>query len=134
MVGGSSPVPTGPGLGIEVDEAVLREMAARTPLALPPHIPILRIPSHGVEVFGAVPPDVLGLEEGLLRGQSYETWGECSNGLRTGAVAGLSSDVCRWCRQRTMVRRSGRRLTRACGAKGTSWSPSPGCEGGVVWP
>ena len=26
------------------------------PLALPPHIPILRIPSHGVEVFGAVPP------------------------------------------------------------------------------
>ena len=66
MVGGSSPVPTGPGLGIEVDEAVLREMATRTPLALPPHIPILRIPSHGVEVFGAVPPDVLGLEEGLL--------------------------------------------------------------------
>ena len=90
MVGGSSPVPTGPGLGIEVDEAVLREMAARTPLALPPHIPILRIPSHGVEVFGAVPPDVLGLEEGLLRGQSYETWGECSNGLPTTAVIAVA--------------------------------------------
>ena len=91
MVGGSSPVPTGPGLGIEVDEAVLREMAARTPLALPPHIPILRIPSHGVEVFGAVPPDVLGLEEGLLRGQSYETWGECSSGGAHGRLATRSS-------------------------------------------
>jgi hypothetical protein len=74
VVGGSSPVPTGFGLGIEVDEAELRRMAARTPQPLPPHIPVLRVPSHGVDIHGDVPREVLGLEEGLLRGQSYEYW------------------------------------------------------------
>ena len=74
MVGGSSAVPTGPGLGIEVDEAELRRMAARTPQALPPHIPVLRVPSHRVAIYGNIPREVLGLEEGLLRGHWLEHW------------------------------------------------------------
>ena len=76
VVGGSSPVPTGVGLGIEVDEAELRKMAERTPQPLPAHIPVLRAPSHGVEVYGDIPRDVLGLDEGMLRGQSMMFWHE----------------------------------------------------------
>jgi L-alanine-DL-glutamate epimerase-like enolase superfamily enzyme len=74
VLGGSSPVPAGPGLGIDVDEAVLRQMAARTPIPMPAHIPVLRIPSHRLTMYGAIPREVLGLEEGLLKGQSYEAW------------------------------------------------------------
>ena len=76
VIGGSSPVPTGFGLGIEVNEAELRSMSERTPQPLPPHIRVLRAPSHGVEIYGDVPREVLGLEEGLLRSHSMSIWYE----------------------------------------------------------
>lgn len=74
VIGGASPVPMGPGLGIEVDESMLREMATRTPQPMPEHIPVLRVPSHRLTMYGAIPREVLGLEEGLLKGQSYGAW------------------------------------------------------------
>ena len=76
VIGGSSPVPTGFGLGIEVNESELRIMSARVPQPLPPHIRVLRAPSHGVEIYGDVPREVLGLEEGLLRSHSMSIWYE----------------------------------------------------------
>ena len=44
VAGGSSPVPKGPGLGVEVDEDALARCAANKPTVIPPTIGILHLP------------------------------------------------------------------------------------------
>ncbi len=73
---GSSPVPDGPGLGIEVDEELLRELAERPAPQLPEHLGILRL-AGGTTVYTPSIPDVsyiLGCEEGDIRGLDSEVW------------------------------------------------------------
>ena len=45
VVDGSSPVPTGPGIGYEVNESEIRRMARQTGLKIPRHIGVLKMPS-----------------------------------------------------------------------------------------
>ena len=45
---GSSPVPEGPGLGIEVDEGLLQDLASRRDPELPRHLGVLRLPDGRV--------------------------------------------------------------------------------------
>ena len=72
VVDGFSPVPEGPGLGIEVDEEALRRMAGQQEQEIPRVVGILRMPGgsvyHGPEY---VDPDG---EEGTVRGMQSELW------------------------------------------------------------
>ena len=79
VVEGSSPVPEGPGLGVEVDEEKLRELAARSQdeAAKPPRsIGVLYLPG-GTRLFTPAKPPVervTGREEGGTRGIRSELW------------------------------------------------------------
>ena len=68
MVDGASAVPSGPGLGYEVNEAEIRRMAMQTASTIPRHIGILDMPS-GTRYYGPSylsPDQVTGGEEGQL--------------------------------------------------------------------
>jgi hypothetical protein len=80
---GHSPVPEGPGLGLEVDEGALARLAANEPNVIPKHVSILHLPG-GHKVFtppstarGNALPDVsrmTGREEGTIRGLRLQLW------------------------------------------------------------
>ena len=74
--GGSSPVPDGPGLGVEVDEEALAELASRPAPQLPEHVGVLRLAGGRVLYTPSIPDpsQVLGFEEGTLRGVDCEIW------------------------------------------------------------
>ena len=79
VVEGCSRVPEGPGLGVEVDEEKLAELAARGaegPAALPRHIGILYLPGGGKFYTAATPdiPAMAGREEGAIRGIRTALW------------------------------------------------------------
>ena len=74
--GGSSPVPDGPGLGIQVDEERIRELSERVASAMPRHLGRLRL-ADGRTLYTPSIPDVrqiLGFEEGSLRGIDFDVW------------------------------------------------------------
>ena len=73
---GSSPVPEGPGLGVEVDEAVVRRLAARAPAEIPRHLGKLRLPAGRVLYSASIPAvdRLTGFAEGTVRGVSFEVW------------------------------------------------------------
>ncbi|HCV25349.1 MAG TPA: enolase C-terminal domain-like protein [Candidatus Latescibacteria bacterium] len=79
VVAGASPVPDGPGLGIEVDEdelARLAELAVSPPPPPARCLGILSLPG-GHRWYTQLPPDVVrltGREEGNLRGIDVELW------------------------------------------------------------
>jgi L-alanine-DL-glutamate epimerase-like enolase superfamily enzyme len=76
VIEGSSPVPEAPGLGYEVDEEALTRIAANTPIEIPKHVGILRMPS-GHTFYGpsyVSPSRVTGREEGTIRGIKSEVW------------------------------------------------------------
>jgi hypothetical protein len=79
VVAGASPVPDGPGLGIEVDEdelARLAELAVSPPQPPARCLGILSLPG-GHRWYTQLPPDVVrltGREEGNLRGIDVELW------------------------------------------------------------
>jgi L-alanine-DL-glutamate epimerase-like enolase superfamily enzyme len=81
VVAGSSRVPDGPGLGVEVDEDALARLAERAaaPRKPPPRcVGILRLPGEH-SWYTALPPDVVrltGREEGNLRGIGLDLWWE----------------------------------------------------------
>ena len=84
VVEGSSPVPEGPGLGVEVDEEKLAELAAGCPDAPtePPRtIGILHLPDGQRLYTPAVPPitRMTGREEGATRGIRMELWQDDSS-------------------------------------------------------
>lgn len=73
---GSSPVPEKPGLGVEVDEAILARLAAAPPTVLPRHLGILHLPG-GRRFYAPSIPSVsrlTGFAEGNLPGVRSEVW------------------------------------------------------------
>ncbi|MBT3343279.1 MAG: hypothetical protein HN712_17075 [Gemmatimonadetes bacterium] len=76
VVDGSSPVPDGPGLGVEVDESAVERCAAQTPVESPRHVGVLQMPD-GAKWFGSSyvsPTAVTGTEEGTIRGFQSHLW------------------------------------------------------------
>lgn len=76
VIEGFSPVPEGPGLGVEVDEDALAKAKVREPLERIPVIGVLSLPG-GRRVYTLGDPKVeqlTGYEEGTIRGIRYERW------------------------------------------------------------
>jgi len=76
VIAGSSPVPEGPGLGVEIDEEALAQAAARKHIETPRFVGVLRLPG-GRKVYSPGNPNVArltGREEGAIRGIGYEYW------------------------------------------------------------
>jgi len=76
VIAGSSPVPQGPGLGIDVDEDALARLVANKPIEIPRHIGVLYMPG-GRTFYGRSyisPTNITGREEGTIRGVKSELW------------------------------------------------------------
>lgn len=75
---GSSPVPEGPGLGVEVDEAELVRIAGNPMTEIPRHIGKLSLPSGNVYYTIGYPSvsRLTGYPEGNIRGVRLEIWEE----------------------------------------------------------
>ncbi len=76
VIGGSSPVPEKPGLGVDVDEDALARAAERQPIQTPPFIGVLHLPG-GCRAYSLGNPNVqrlTGVEEGGVPGIRYEYW------------------------------------------------------------
>jgi len=76
VIDGSSPVPEGPGLGIEVDEAAVERCSQQKPMERPRHVGVLEMPD-GTKWFGpsyVSPTTVTGTEEGMIRGFRSHIW------------------------------------------------------------
>ncbi|NKB71900.1 MAG: hypothetical protein GKR89_32895 [Candidatus Latescibacteria bacterium] len=76
IVEGSSPVPQGPGLGVDVDEAILQRLAAIPNTEIPRHVGILHLPGGHKYYTPSMPsPSSLsGFLEGTIRGLRAEIW------------------------------------------------------------
>ena len=79
VIEGSSPVPEGPGLGVEVDEDALAALAAdsrKDPAEPSRNIGILHLPGGQKLYTAATPPipKMTGREEGAIRGIRMELW------------------------------------------------------------
>ncbi|MBM3934816.1 MAG: hypothetical protein FJ319_11050 [SAR202 cluster bacterium] len=74
---GFSPVPEGPGLGFDVDEAKLAKFAAAKPIPMPRHVTVVHLPG-GRKVYNAyhrpTMRQIAGREEGTVRGIDYTIW------------------------------------------------------------
>ncbi len=75
---GSTPVPEGPGLGVEVDERILAELAARPKSELPRHVGILHLPGGTTYYTPSIPAveRLTGFVEGNVRGVRTEVWND----------------------------------------------------------
>lgn len=76
VVEGFSPVPEGPGLGVEIDEEALAAAAARTHLPSYDFIGVLHFPG-GHKAYSLGNPDInrlTGTEEGRIAGLNFEHW------------------------------------------------------------
>lgn len=76
VAAGSSPIPEGPGLGVEVDEDALAECAANEPTVIPTTIGILHLPGGNRLYTKGFPnvPQSTGFPEGNIRGIRLEVW------------------------------------------------------------
>ncbi|MDP6110964.1 MAG: enolase C-terminal domain-like protein [Planctomycetota bacterium] len=78
VVNGSSPVPDGPGLGLEVDEDKLAELSSREPTPVPKHVAALRLMDGSTIYYPALAQvnvqRMTGREEGAIRGLELELW------------------------------------------------------------
>jgi hypothetical protein len=78
VVNGSSPVPDGPGLGLEVDEDKLSELSSREPTPVPKHVAALRLMDGSTIYYPALAQvnvqRMTGREEGAIRGLELELW------------------------------------------------------------
>ncbi len=75
---GSTPVPEGPGLGVEVNEKILQELAARPKSELPRHIGILYLPAGSKYYTPSIPSAerISGFPEANVRGIKSEVWND----------------------------------------------------------
>jgi L-alanine-DL-glutamate epimerase-like enolase superfamily enzyme len=78
IIEGCSPVPEGPGLGVEVDEDELARLAANPPTPVPKHVAALRLRGgHSIYYPSLATVDVhrmTGKEEGTIRGLTLDLW------------------------------------------------------------
>jgi|TARA_Y100001934_G_C12354157_1_gene777157 D-galactarolactone cycloisomerase len=76
VVDGASPVPTGPGLGFDVDEDALARLAEQAIVEQPTHVGVLHMPG-GQTYYGRSyisPTSITGHQEGVDRGFRSEIW------------------------------------------------------------
>ena len=75
---GSTPVPDGPGLGIDVDEEKLAELAARPKSELPTHVGVLELPGGSTYYTPSIPSAerLSGFPEGNVRGIRSRVWND----------------------------------------------------------
>ena len=75
---GSSPVPEAPGLGVEVDEQALAELAKNPMPEIPKHVGVLTLPGGRKFYAPSIPPvsRLTGFPEGTIRGLDTEVWEE----------------------------------------------------------
>ena len=75
---GSTPVPEGPGLGINVDEEKLSELAARPKSELPNHVGVLSLPGGSTYYTPSIPSaeNLSGFPEGNVRGIRSRVWND----------------------------------------------------------
>lgn len=76
VIAGSSAIPQGPGLGVDVDEGALARLAANQPIEIPKHVGILHMPG-GHTFYGRSyisPTQLTGREEGTIRGIKSKLW------------------------------------------------------------
>jgi len=76
ILNGSSPVPNGPGLGVEVDETAVERCRQQKPIERPKHIGVLQMPD-GSKWFGpsyVSPAAITGTEEAMIRGFHSHIW------------------------------------------------------------
>jgi len=81
VIDGRTPVPEGPGLGPEVDEAALARLAAREPTPVPKHVAALHLRDGHTLYFRSLMEAqeggvqrMTGQEEGAVRGLQLELW------------------------------------------------------------
>ena len=76
IVEGCSPVPEGPGLGVEVDEALLKGLIGRNTPEIPRHVGVLKLPQGHVLYSPSLPPisQLTGFAEGTIRGLDFAVW------------------------------------------------------------
>jgi hypothetical protein len=78
VAAGTSPVPDGPGLGVEVDEDALARLAANAPTPVPRHVAVLHLADgHRITYPSLTSVNVQGMtgrEEGTIRGLRLELW------------------------------------------------------------
>ena len=74
VIEGCSPVPEGPGLGVEVDEAKLQQMIAREPYQMPKVLGITRFAGGGTLYSVGFPnlEVLVGYQEGSVRGHKFD--------------------------------------------------------------
>ena len=74
VIEGCSPVPEGPGLGVEVDEAKLQQMIAREPYQMPKVLGITRFAGGGTLYSVGFPnlEALVGYQEGSVRGHKFD--------------------------------------------------------------
>ena len=74
VIEGCSPVPEGPGLGVEVDEAKLQQMIAREPYQMPKVLGITRFAGGGTLYSIGFPnlEALVGYQEGSVRGHKFD--------------------------------------------------------------
>ena len=75
---GSTPVPEGPGLGIDIDEEMLAELAARPKSELPTHVGVLELPGGSTYYTPSIPSAerLSGFPEGNVRGIRSHVWND----------------------------------------------------------
>ncbi len=75
---GSTPVPEGPGLGIDIDEEMLAELAARPKSELPTHVGVLELPGGSTYYTPSIPSAerLSGFPEGNVRGIRSRVWND----------------------------------------------------------
>ena len=76
VISGSSAVPKGPGLGVDVNVDALARLSANQPIEPPKHVGVLHMP-NGHTFYGRSyisPTDLTGREEGTIRGVKSELW------------------------------------------------------------
>ena len=75
---GSTPVPEGPGLGIDIDEKKLAELAARPKSELPTHVGVLELPGGSTYYTPSIPSAerLSGFPEGNVRGIRSRVWND----------------------------------------------------------
>ena len=75
---GSSPVPEAPGLGFEVDEEIVKRLAATPPTDIPRHIGVLHLPGGRKQYTEGFPrvSRLTGFGEGNIRGLRLDVWND----------------------------------------------------------